>query len=329
MITYIFRRVAYTIPIVLGVMLLTFLMFYLFTSPENMARKQLGKNPSPELVQNWLRSHGYNRPLFINLPFDSKYDATKPIYDSQFVTHITSLTLFQFGASDATGEDIGDRLKQGAGPSILILLPAAIISLLVTVSVSLMIAFYRGSYLDWGGMFICVLLMSVPIMVYIITGQWLLGLLLRYFPIFGFATGGDSLRFVLLPTLIGVITALGSSVRFYRTVMLDEIGQDYTRTARAKGLSERVILFKHVLKNAMIPILTNVVADLPLLILGSFLLENFFGIPGLGNLAIVSINNLDFSLLRALVFLGSLLYIFGLLLTDISYTLVDPRVRLE
>ncbi|WP_218082443.1 ABC transporter permease [Anthocerotibacter panamensis] len=329
MLTYLLRRLFYTLPIVLGVMLLTFFLFFMVTSPENVARRQLGKNPTPELVRNWLKTHGYDKPQFVNLPFDKQYNPEYPWWDSQFTTHMRATLLFQFGKSDATGEDIGDRLRQGAGPSALVTLPAFLVTLLVTVSLSLVIALYRGSYLDWGGMFICVLLMSVPIMVYIIAGQWLLGLVLRYFPIFGFATGTDSLRFILLPLVIGVIVALGASVRFYRTVMLDEIGQDYTRTARAKGLSERVVLFKHVLKNALIPILTNVVADLPLLILGSLLLENFFGIPGLGNLAIVAINELDFSLLRALVFLGSLLYIVGLLLTDISYTLVDPRVRLD
>jgi len=329
MLTYLLRRVLYTLPIIFGVMLLTFFLFFMVSSPENVARKQLGKNPSPELIQNWLREHGYDQAQFINLPFDPKYQPKKAWYESQFIHHMQSTLFFQFGQSDVNGEDISTRLIQGAGPSALITLPAFIITLFVTVSLSLIIALYRGTYLDWGGMFICVLLMSLPIMVYIIAGQWLLGLVLRYFPIFGFAEGFDSLRFVLLPVVIGVIVALGSSVRFYRTVMLDEIGQDYTRTARAKGLSERVVLFKHVLKNALIPILTNVVADLPLLILGSLLLENFFGIPGLGNLTVVAINELDFSLLRALVFLGSLLYIVGLLLTDISYTLVDPRVRLD
>ncbi len=329
MLLYIVRRVLYTLPIIFGVMLLTFILFFTVASPENIAKRQLGKNPTPELVQNWLHNHGYDKPQLLNLPFDAKYDPKQPWYYSQFTSHMQATLLFQFGISDTTGEDIGTRLAQGALPSALITLPAFVATLLITVSLSLGIAFYRGSYLDWGGTFICIVLMSAPIMGYIIAGQWLLGLVLRYFPVFGFASGFDSLRFVLLPVLIGVIVALGDSVRFYRTIMLDEIGQDYTRTARAKGLSEQIVLFKHVLKNALIPILTKVVADLPLLILGSLLLENFFGIPGLGNLTIVAITELDFSLLRALVFLGSILYIIGLLLTDISYTLVDPRVRLD
>ncbi len=329
MIEYIIRRVLYTIPTILGVMLLTFVLFFMVTSPENMAKRQLGKNPTPELVNNWLKSHGYDKPRFINLPFDADYKADAPWWDSQFTNHMRSTLLFQFGNSDANGEDIGERIQKGAWPSFLIAFPALVISLIVALSASLIIALYRGSYLDWGGIFICVGLMSIPILVYIIAGQWLLGLILRYFPVFGFADGADSLRFVLLPVVLGVVTALGASVRFYRTVMLDEIGQDYARTARAKGLSERVVLFKHVLKNAMIPVLTAVVADLPLIILGNVLLENFFGIPGLGNLTIVAINEYDFALLRALVFLGSILYVFALLLTDISYTLVDPRVRLN
>ena len=148
-------------------------------------------------------------------------------------------------------------------------------------------------------------------------------------PISGFAAGLDAWKFVILPVAIGVISGIGSSARWYRTIFLEEIGKDYVRTARAKGLSELTVLFRHVLRNAMIPILTGVVVVIPLLFMGSLLTESFFGIPGLGSYTIDAINAQDFAVVRAMVFIGSVLYIVGLVLTDISYTFVDPRVRFE
>ncbi|MDP1934763.1 MAG: ABC transporter permease, partial [Nitrosomonas sp.] len=144
----------------------------------------------------------------------------------------------------------------------------------------------------------------------------------------GYGSGLDAAKFLLLPILIGVIGSIGSSTRWYRTIFLEEMNKEYVRTARAKGLSERIVLFKHVLRNAMIPILTGAVVVVPLLFLGSLLVESFFGIPGLGSYTIDAINSQDFAIVRAMVFLGSILYIMGLILTDISYTLVDPRIRL-
>ena len=148
-------------------------------------------------------------------------------------------------------------------------------------------------------------------------------------PIPGYDGGTNGFKCVVLPIAIGVVSGIGSSSRWYRTIFLEEIGKDYVRTARAKGLSELAVLFRHVLKNAMIPILTGVVVVIPLLFMGSLLTESFFGIPGLGSYTIDAINAQDFSVVRAMVFLGSLLYIVGLILTDISYTVVDPRVRLS
>jgi peptide/nickel transport system permease protein len=148
-------------------------------------------------------------------------------------------------------------------------------------------------------------------------------------PISGYAGGLDAARFLILPVLIGVIAGIGSSTRWYRTIFLEEIGKDYVRTARAKGLAETTVLFRHVLRNALIPILTGVVVVIPLLFMGSLLTESFFGIPGLGSYTIDAINAQDFAVVRAMVFLGSVLYVVGLLLTDLSYTLVDPRVRFE
>ena len=153
--------------------------------------------------------------------------------------------------------------------------------------------------------------------------------MLRLFPISGYDTGVNMLKFVFLPAVIGVISGIGTGVRFYRTIFLEEVNRDYVRTARAKGLGEGVVLFKHALKNAMIPILTSVVLAIPFLFMGSLVMENFFSIPGLGSFTIDAINAQDFAIVRSMVYLGSVLYIVGLLLTDISYTLVDPRIRLR
>jgi peptide/nickel transport system permease protein len=190
-------------------------------------------------------------------------------------------------------------------------------------------AYFRGTYLDYWTTFLCVLLMSITALVYIMGGQYLLGKILKYFPIAGYQGGLGSWKFVLLPTVVGVIMGLGSSVRFDRTIMLEEMNQDYVRTARAKGVPERAVLFRHVLKNASIPILTSVVLSIPFLLMGSLLLESFFGIPGLGSMTVDAINSQDFAVVRAMVFLGTVLYILGAILTDLSYALVDPRVRLE
>jgi len=204
-----------------------------------------------------------------------------------------------------------------------------IIGLFVDITFSMIIAYYRATYVDFWGTILCVIMMSISSLFYIIGGQWLFGKLLRLFPISGYDTGTNMLKFVFLPVLIGVISGIGTGVRFYRTIFLEEVNRDYVRTARAKGLSEGAVLFKHALKNAMIPILTGVVTAIPFLFMGSLVMENFFAIPGLGSFTIDAINAQDFAIVRGMVYLGSVLYIVGLLLTDISYTLVDPRIRLE
>jgi len=172
-------------------------------------------------------------------------------------------------------------------------------------------------------------MLSISGLFYIIAGQWLFAKILRLVPYSGFVGGWDMVKFLALPVLVAIIARLGPEARFYRSLFLEEIGKDYVRTARAKGLSERVVLFRHVLRNAMLPILTGTVAALPLLFMGSLISESFFGIPGLGSYTIDAINAQDFSVVRAMVFLGSALYIVGLILADISYTLADPRVRFE
>jgi peptide/nickel transport system permease protein len=235
---------------------------------------------------------------------------------------------FQYGKSD-DGKDIGKEVFKRMGPSLSITVPVFILGLLLDIFFAMILAFFRATYVDYWGMLLCVLLMSISALFYIMGGQVVLGKLLRLVPISGFDYGIYGLKFIALPVLIAVIAGLGGSIRFYRTIFLEEINRDYVRTARAKGLPERSVLFIHALKNAMIPILTGVVVSLPFLFAGSLLLESFFAIPGMGSFMLDAIQRQDFAVVQAMVSLGSFLYVVGLLLTDISYTLVDPRVRLE
>ena len=313
MLRYLIRRLLYAVPILLGVALLTFILFYATSSPEQMARRNLSaKSPTPAQIKAWLVQHHYDKPL-----------------SEQFTKHVSELLLLRFGTSDATGEPIWDKIRDGIGPSTLVASLVFFSSLVVAITLALLIAYYRGTYLDTWGVFMCVLLMSITYLVYIIGGQFILSKLLKYLPLAGYAGGLAAVKFALLPMTIGLISALGSEVRFYRTIMLEEMNQDYVRTARAKGVSEQAVLFKHVLKNAAIPIVTKTVLSLPFIMLGSILLESFFGIPGLGTMTVDAINSQDFAVVRAMVFLGTILYIIGAALTDICYALVDPRVRLE
>ena len=313
MLNYVIRRVFYAIPILLGVSLITFMLFYGTVPPEQMARQNLSaKNPTKAQINGWLREHGYDKPM-----------------KEQFKKHMKELFLLDFGKSDTTGEPIWKTIKRGAPASFAVASCIFVASLLTSLSLSLYVAYYRGTYLDHWATFLSVLLMSVNYIVYLIGGQWVFSKLLRLAPMAGYESGWSALKFVLVPTIIGVLAGLGGSVRFYRTVILDEVNQDYVRTARAKGVPERSVLFRHVLKNAAIPILTQTVSSIPFLFMGGLLTESFFNIPGLGNLTFDAIQSQDFAVIRAMVFLGTVLYIIGLVLTDISYALFDPRVRLE
>lgn len=325
MLAYILRRALYALPILLGVNMITFVLFFVVNTPDDMARMHLGmKRVTPEAIEKWKADHGYNRPLLYN---DSKQGMEK-LTDTIFYDKSVRLFVFSFGNSDA-GRDIGEDIKQRMWPSLAIALPVFLIGLLVYVSFAMLLAFFRGSYLDLSGVVLCVILMSISGLFYIIAGQYLFSKVLHLVPVSGYEPGMLAWRFVILPVAIGVFAGLGSSSRWYRTIFLEEISRDYVRTARAKGLPELRLLFKHVLKNALVPILTGVVVVLPTLFMGNLILESFFGIPGLGSYTIDAIQNQDFAIVRAMVFLGSVLYILGLLLTDLSYTLVDPRIRLS
>jgi peptide/nickel transport system permease protein len=325
MTSYLIRRFLYALPLLLGVNILTFVLFFVVNSPDDMARMQLGqKRVTEAAVANWKHQHGYDKPLLWN----GEAEATKKITETIFYTKSVGLFLFRFGTSDS-GRNIGDDIQQRALPSLAVALPTLMLGLLVNISFALMMVLFRSSYLDHAGVVLCVVLMSVSSLFYIIGGQFLFAKLLRLVPISGYDDGFAAIKFLILPVLIGVFSGIGSGGRWYRTLFLEEVEKDYVRTARAKGLTETQTLFRHVLQNAMIPILTGVVVVLPLLFMGSLIMESFFSIPGLGSYTIDAINSQDFAIVRAMVFLGSVLYILGLLLTDISYTLVDPRVRLS
>jgi len=324
-IAYIVRRLFYGIPILLGVNLITFALFFVVNTPDDMARMQLGmKRVTPEAIQKWKEERGYDRPLLWN----EQVQGVRKLTDTIFFAKSARMFVFDFGRAD-DGRDIAHEIKTRMGPSLAIALPVFVMGLFVTVSFALLLVLFRATYFDFWGVVACVAMMSISSLFYIIGGQYVVSKIWNLVPISGYAPGLDGAKFLLLPVVVSVIAGIGSSTRWYRTIFLEEIGKDYVRTARAKGLSEAIVLFRHVLRNAMIPILTGVVVVIPLLFMGSLITESFFGITGLGSYTIDAINAQDFAVVRAMVFLGSLLYIIGLLLTDISYTLVDPRVRFE
>jgi len=322
---YIVRRVLYAIPILVGVNLITFALFFVVNTPDDMARMQLGaKRVTPEAIAKWKEERGYDKPLL----FNSSASGVKQFTDSIFFEKSVKLFAFDFGAAEDR-RDIAHEIRTRMGPSLAFAIPALLVGLAVNISFALLMAFFRATYLDLWGVVLCVAMMSVSTLFYIIGGQYVASKLWHLVPISGYEGGLDAARFVILPVAIGVLGGIGAGGRWYRTLFLEEMGKDYVRTARAKGLAESTVLFRHVLKNAMIPILTGVVVVIPLLFMGSLLTESFFGIPGLGSYTIDAIQAQDFAVVRSMVFIGSVLYILGLLLTDLSYTLVDPRVRLE
>ncbi len=325
MFAYIIRRILYAIPILIGVNLITFVLFFMVNTPDDMARAQLGaKQVTPELIKSWKIERGYDKPLF----FNNKASGLNKLSDTLFVQESLKLFAFDFGSSDA-GRNIGNDIKQRMWPSLEIALPTFIIALITNISLALLLVLFRGSVLDTSMMVVAVMIMSISGLFYIIAGQVLFSKIWHWVPISGFESGWSGLKFVILPVMIGVFAGIGSGVRWYRSIFLEQINQDYVRTARAKGLSELKVLFGHVLRNGMLPILTGVVVVIPTLFMGSLIMESFFGIPGLGSYTIDAINSQDFAIVKSMVFLGAVLYIIGLILTDISYTLFDPRVKLS
>ncbi len=323
MLSYLVRRLLYVPLIVFGVMLLTFVLSFVVQTPEQRARAVLDKKATPEAIRNYLHERGYDKPMLVNHEAGAKW------HDSIFCNEMKNLALLRLGISDITKEPLREKFLRGAGPSLAITLPAAVLGLLLAVSFSLYLVLVRYSGLDRMGTFVCVVLMSIVPMLYIIGGQKLMASGLGWFPVSGYdLSQWSGVRFLILPVIVFCIINLGEETRIYRAVFLEEIAQDYVRTARAKGVSNTRLLFTHVLKNGLIALITLVVAHLPLLVLGSLLIENFFGIPGLGNLLASALQSGDFAVVRASVFLGALLYQAGFIATDICYALADPRIRL-
>jgi len=325
MLNYILRRFFYAIPILIGVNLITFSLFFVVNSPDEIARVQLGqKRVTQEAIDNWKAERGYDKPLMLN----TSKQGIETITETIFYEKSVRLFYFDFGVAD-DGRDISFDISQRMWPSLAIAIPTLIVGLLVSITLSMLLAFFRATYIDLSGVILGVVMMSISALFYIIGGQFIMSKLWHLMPISGYDTGFEAIKFLILPVVIGVVGGIGASTRWYRTIFLEEINRDYVRTSRAKGLSELRVLFRHVLKNAMIPILTGVVVVIPALFMGSLLTESFFSIPGLGSYTIDAIQAQDFSIVKAMVFLGSVLYIVGLILTDISYTLVDPRIRLK
>jgi peptide/nickel transport system permease protein len=309
--SYIVRRLIYLIPLVFGVALIVFLIFDsgILGDP---AAKMLGKHASAADLARLREDMGFNKPVL-----------------ERFWAYLSSILTLDFGRSYQYHTKISEMLRRGIGPSLSLTLPAFLIATTIAVSLSLACAAFRGKAIDRAALIVAVALMSVSSLVYIIFAQQFLAFQLDLgLPISGYVRGPGAVVYLVLPVLIFVFLTVGPDLRFYRTAMLEEIQQDYVRTARAKGATRKQVLFVHVLRNGMIPILTRVVVELPFLFVGSLLLEKFFQIPGLGGMTVYGVINDDMPVIRAMTFIFAVIYIVANLLTDIAYTIADPRVRL-
>ena len=246
-------------------------------------------------------------------------------WDSQLWDYVRKLGRWDLGTSTSLNRPVSELLRSGVGPSLALTIPILVVELVVSLTLALLCAYRRGSWLDRGLVGVCVALMSVNYLVWIVAGQFVLAYKWGWFPVWGF----ESWRNLLLPVGIGAATGIGVNVRFYRTVLLEEMNKEYVRTARAKGLGQGRILFVHVLKNALGPVITNVALALPFLYTGSLLLEGFFGIPGLGYLSLNAIHSADVEVVRGVVLVGALLFTLANVLADVALAWVDPRVRLS
>jgi peptide/nickel transport system permease protein len=326
MLNYIVRRMLYGVLVLAGVNLATFFLFFTVNTPDDMARLNIGgKRVTQELIEKWKSERGYDKPLYWN---DAAPGAQK-LTETIFYERSVSLFTLEFGRADAEASgDIGDEVVRRMWVSIQLATPIFLLQVLASVSFALVLVMFRHTRLDLAGVILCVVMLSISALFYIIVGQFLFARVFKLVPISGYSGGLDLVRFLVLPVLLSVLARLGTESRLYRAMFLEEIGKDYVRTARAKGLSERIVMFRHVLRNALIPIITSAGGYLPYVFLGSLVFESFFGIPGLGAYVIEAIGKQDFAIVRTMVFVGSLLYIASYVLIDIAYSWADPRVRL-
>jgi len=323
---YLIRRSFYGVLVLLGVNLFTFMLFFTVNTPDDMARLNIGgKRVTQEQIVKWKVERGYDKPLYWNGAAEGK----KQVTDTVFWDRSVSLLALDFGRSDSTSAtDIGHEIKTRMGVSLQLAVPLFLLQIVVSVAFALLLVFFKHSRIDFWGVVACVLMLSISALFYIIVGQYLFSRVFHLVPISGFESGWDAVRFLVLPVILSLLSRLGSEGRLYRAMFLEELGRDYVRTARAKGLSEPKVLFSHVLRNALIPILTSAGSYLPFVFLGSLVFESFFGIPGLGAYVIEAITGQDFAIVRSMVFVGSLIYIASYIVIDVAYTWVDPRVRL-
>lgn len=309
MLKYVAKRILEVVPTTFGILLLTFLLFNVVGGSPAVA--VLGKNATAESIAAFNHRFGYDKPLVFAL-------------DSQLTSFVGNLARGDFGYSTELNEPVADILKRGVGPSLSLTLPILLGGTIVALMLALVASANRGGFVDKAVLFVSTVLMSVNYVVWVLAGQFLLAYKAGWFPIWGYAGA----QFLFLPVMIGIVSSLGVDVRFFRTAILDEMYKPYVLTARAKGLSRAVIMVRHVLRNALIPIVTYISLAIPYLFTGSILLESFFGIPGLGSVSVNAIHSSDMAVVRAIVVLGALLYQFVNLATDLLYALLDPRVRL-
>lgn len=308
---YIIRRLLQGIPTLLGVTLLTFLLLNVFGG--DPVRARLGKSATEADIQALRNEYGLDEPYVI-----------------QYLTYLQEIVTLDFGRTFVTREPVGEAVVRSLGPSLSITAPALLLTTLVALGIALVSAFWRGSLVDRTLVVTAVMGMSISFLVYIVAGQYFLAYKLDLFPVYGYQSGWvERWQYLILPILVQVVVATGYDVRFYRTVMVEERSRQHVRTAFAKGLPRRTVMFKHVLKNALIPIITRVMITVPFLITGSVLVETFFGIPGLGLKILTAINEQDYPLIKAVTILVSVLFILGNIVTDLLYAVVDPRVRLS
>ena len=326
MLRYILRRLGYGLLILIGVNLLTFFLFFTVNTPDDMARLNIGgKRVSQEVIDRWKAERGYDKPLYLN----AAKQGSERYTDTIFWERSVSLFALRFGRADAeSAGDIGHEVATRLGVSLQLALPLFVLQLIASTACALLLALFRHSRLDVWGVVVCVLMLSVSSLFYIIVGQYFFSRVLKLAPISGDVPGWEVAKFLVLPIALSLLARLGGEARLYRAMLLEELGQDYVRTARAKGLSEWAVLSRHVLRNALIPIITSAGSYLPYVFLGSLVFESFFGLPGLGAYVIEAITKQDFAVVRTMVFLGSLLYILSYMLIDVAYTWADPRVRL-
>ena len=327
MISYILRRIGYGALILLGVNLATFFLFFTVNTPDDMARLNLGgKRVNQEAIEKWKAERGYDKPLYLN----EKKQGSERFTETIFWERSVSLFALKFGRADSeSAGDIGHEVRERMWVSVQLALPLFVLQVIASTAFALGLVMFRHTRFDFWGVVACVLMLSISSLFYIIVGQYLFSRVLKLAPISGYAGGLDVVKFLILPIGLALIARLGGEARLYRAMFLEEIGKDYVRTARAKGLAESAVLYGHVLRNALIPIITSAGSYLPYVFLGSLVFESFFGLPGLGAWVIEAIGRQDFAVVRSMVFVGSLLYIATYVVIDIAYTWADPRVRLS